>query len=155
VPPGATGALTPMGLLLLGSLLLAGCQASRSAAPGVRDGALAPCPATPNCVSSLEQDEPHRIAPLPFAGSVADAMARLAGIVRELPRTTIVAAEGTYLHAECRSAFFRFVDDLEFLADDAAKVVHVRSAARLGSSDLGVNRRRVEEIRRRWNAPAP
>jgi uncharacterized protein (DUF1499 family) len=82
-------------------------------------------------------------------------MTRLAAILRELPRITIVAADGVYLRAESRSAIFRFVDDVEFLADEAAKVIHVRSASRLGSSDLGVNRRRVESIRKLWETRAP
>jgi uncharacterized protein (DUF1499 family) len=90
-----------------------------------------------------------------FAGPAAEAMARLTAILRSLPRTTIVAAEGGYLHAEVRSAVFRFVDDVEFLADDAANIIHVRSASRVGSADLGVNRRRVERIRKLWEQPAP
>jgi uncharacterized protein (DUF1499 family) len=63
----------------------------------------------------------------------------------------VITATQTYLHAEFRSAVFRFVDDLEFLADESAGVIHVRSASRVGTSDLGVNRRRVETIRARWN----
>jgi len=142
-------------LLLAGSVLLAGCHGTRPATLGVREGRLAPCPASPNCVSSLATDDAHRIDPLPFRGTAADALARLAGIVRSLPRTSVSAPAGTYLHAEFRSAFFRFVDDVEFLADEAAGVIHVRSASRVGTSDLGVNRRRIETLRARWGQPPP
>ena len=135
---------------LAGWLLLAGCHGTRPATLGVRDGRLAPCPSTPNCVSSLEPAGSHGIEPLPLAGPAATAVARLAQIVRSFPRAAIVRESATYLHAEFTSAFFRFVDDVEFLVDETAGVIHVRSASRLGSSDLGVNRRRIEAVRRRW-----
>ena len=131
--------------------LVAGCHGARPAALGVRDGRFAPCPSRPNCVSSLAPDDAHRIAPLPFSGSAAVAIDRLKGIVTSLPRASVVAASGTYLHAEFRSAVFQFVDDVEFFADETAGVIQVRSAARVGTSDLGVNRKRVETIRARWS----
>lgn len=139
-------------ILLFPAALLIGCHGTRPSSLGVRDGKLAACPGSPNCVSSHMTDETHRIDPLPYAGSGADALARLSAIVRSLPRTTIVTEKPDYLHAECTSRIFRFVDDVEFLADDRAKVIHVRSASRLGSSDLGVNRKRIELIRSRWQA---
>jgi len=135
---------------LLPALLLLGCQATRPAGIGARDGRLAPCPATPNCVSSLDPGGAHRVAPLPYEGTAQAAWSRLEGIVQSLPRTKVVTDTGAYLHAECASRVFRFVDDLEFVADERARVIHVRSAARLGSYDFGVNRRRVEAIRARW-----
>ena len=134
-----------------GAALLAGCHGARPANLGVRQGRLAPCPASPNCVSSLADDDVHRVAPLPLSGAAAMAIDRLAGIVRSLPRTSVVAATESYLHAEFRSAVFRFVDDVEFLADESAGVIHVRSASRVGTSDLGVNRRRIEALRARWS----
>lgn len=115
-----------------------------------RDGRLAPCPSSPNCVSSQAGDEVHRVAPIPFTGTAGAAIDRLAGIVRSLPRASVITATETYLHAEFRSAVFRFVDDVEFLADEPAGVIQLRSASRVGSSDLGVNRKRVETIRARW-----
>ena len=71
--------------------------------------------------------------------------------MRSLPRASVVTATEPYLHAEFRSAVFRFVDDVEFLADESAGVIQVRSTSRVGSSDLGVNRKRIEAIRARWN----
>lgn len=135
--------------------LLIGCQGTRPMNLGAHDGMLAPCPSTPNCVSSRESDAEHRIDPLPFTGTGRDAIIRLKKIVRTLPRTAIITDSGTYLHIEFTSAVFRFVDDVEFLADDDAKVIHVRSASRIGRSDLGVNRKRIERIRRLWNTPGP
>jgi uncharacterized protein (DUF1499 family) len=139
-------------IMLLPAVLLIGCHGTRPPVLGARD-----CPASPNCVSSQGPDEGRRVAPLPFTGPAPDAMKRLTAIVRSLPRTAIITTTDSYLHAEFTSLFFRFIDDTEFLADDAAKVIHVRSASRLGYSDLGVNRKRIELIRRRWQEahPAP
>jgi uncharacterized protein (DUF1499 family) len=141
--------------MLSGSVLLAGCHGARPASLGVRDGRLAPCPGTPNCVETLAPDEAHHVAPLPFSGAAEAAIVRVAEIVRSLPRSSVVVVTENYLHAEFRSAVFRFVDDVEFLADGSAGVVHLRSASRVGSADLGVNRRRIEAIRVLWGEPAP
>ncbi|NTW59970.1 MAG: DUF1499 domain-containing protein [Nitrospirae bacterium] len=142
-------------LLLLPAVLLVGCQGTRPANLGARDGRLLPCPSSLNCVSSQATDEDHRVAPLVYAGSVDDAMNRLKAIIRSLPRTAVITDTGAYLHVEFTTALFRFVDDVEFLADDSAKSIHVRSASRLGTSDLGVNGQRIEKIRKRWQEPSP
>lgn len=110
-------------------------------------GRLAPCPRTPNCVSTeAPEGSSKRMDPIPYTGSQDQARARLVGVLRNHPRTRIVREEPGYLKAECRSAIFRFVDDVEFVFDDAAKRIHFRSASRLGRSDFGVNRKRMEEI---------
>ena len=114
---------------------------------GVTAGKLAVCPDSPNCVSSQSTDEDHRVAPIAFTGDAKTAFERLKKIVRALPRCTVVKNEDRYVHAEVRSFLFRFVDDLELHLDSAAGVIHLRSASRLGHSDLGVNRKRVETIR--------
>jgi len=118
---------------------------------GVKDGKFAPCPPTPNCVCTQANDG-HRIAPLTFDGGVGDAMARLRRIVIVQPGVLITAQTETYLRAEFVSYLFRFVDDVEFLIDPVAKMIHFRSASRVGTSDLGVNRRRMERIRRRFQS---
>ncbi len=107
------------------------------------------CPASPNCVSSLAADRRHRVRPLPLDRPAAAAVARLRAALETMPRTRVVTAGGGYLHAECTSLVFRFVDDLELLVDEPAGVVQVRSASRTGHSDLGANRRRVEALRAR------
>jgi uncharacterized protein (DUF1499 family) len=85
--------------------------------------------------------------PIPFAGSPDEMMQRIKAVIAEMTQTKIVTTERNYLHAEFRSALFRFVDDVEFLIDPESQLVHFRSASRAGHSDLGVNRRRMEEIR--------
>jgi uncharacterized protein (DUF1499 family) len=109
-------------------------------------GRLAPCKSTPNCVSSQAdpKDEQHYIAPISLKG---DAIAAVRKAVESLPRTTVVQVEPDYLYAEFRSKLMGFVDDVEFLADRAKGVVHVRSASRLGRKDFGVNRERIEQLR--------
>jgi uncharacterized protein (DUF1499 family) len=91
------------------------------------------------------------VAPLSFQGSAVEAKRRLIGVLREMKRAEIKTDRENYVHAEFTSLIFRFVDDVEFLIDASAQVIHVRSASRTGTSDLGVNRRRVEEIRRKFS----
>jgi len=117
--------------------------------------ALAPCPDKPNCVcSTAPADDPHAVAPLPLPLGV-DALALVRRVVSTLPRTTEVGADATSVHFTCTTAVLRFVDDLQFEVDEDAGVVHVRSASRLGYSDLGVNRERVEQLRQAWLAALP
>jgi uncharacterized protein (DUF1499 family) len=84
--------------------------------------------------------------PIPYTGPLDQARARLLEVLRNHPRTRIVREEADSLKAECRSAFFHFVDDVDFVFDDAAKRIHFRSASRLGYRDFGVNRQRMKEI---------
>jgi uncharacterized protein (DUF1499 family) len=98
-------------------------------------------------VSTQAQDEQHAIAPLRYQRSKAEAKAALKTIVLSLPRTKLTEEDDTYLHVEFTSLLLRFVDDVEFLFDEEAKTIHFRSASRIGYSDFGVNRRRMEEIR--------
>jgi uncharacterized protein (DUF1499 family) len=114
---------------------------------GVIDGRLAPCPDSPNCVSTRAEDPVHHIDPIAFEGPADQALARLKRAIGTAPRMRIVSEQDGYLHAEARSLIFRFVDDVEFLVTGDEKRIHIRSASRLGSSDLGVNRARVEKIR--------
>lgn len=119
---------------------------------GLKNGRLAECPDSPNCVSSQASDAGHRIEPIRFEGSADGALDTLSGIVAASPRTTIVSRNSNYIHAEATSAFFRFTDDVEFLLDPAERVIHVRSASRVGKSDFGVNRKRVETLREKFHA---
>jgi uncharacterized protein (DUF1499 family) len=118
---------------------------------GVRDGKLAACPNSPNCVSSQSTDAVHQIAPLTFNTTPEQAIANLKSIIQSLPRTTIITESQDYLYAEFKSALMGFVDDVEFYLDRNANVIQVRSASRLGQSDLGVNRKRIETIRSKFN----
>ncbi len=121
---------------ILAVLALAGCTGEFPANVGEyqRTGVLAPCPDSPNCVSttSPEDDDQHFMEPLTYAGTATEAKARLRQVIESMPRSQIIADDGAYLHAEFRSQVFRFVDDVEFVIDDADKTVQFRSASRLG-----------------------
>jgi uncharacterized protein (DUF1499 family) len=137
-------------LALLAGLLLASMAPHPSSS--MIDGHLTPCPDSPNCVCSQDPRPEHQVDAFPYSGEPAAALARLMEIVRSEPRTRIVDTSPVYLRAEFRSRVFRFVDDVEFLVDPARSVIEVRSASRVGYSDLGVNRRRVEHLRSRFLA---
>ena len=109
-------------------------------------GLFAPCPDSPNCVSSQATDEEHGMAPWSYSDNQAEAKQRMVNIINGMPRSTIVEQSDDYIHAEFRSRIFRFVDDVEVFFDDANKTAHFRSAARMGHSDMGVNRNRMTEI---------
>ena len=146
---GSAGSLHMRRLTALLSLLIAaGCSATPPAELGVHQEQLATCPASPNCVSSQTTDAQHRVEPLRYRGAAAPAWQALEETVKALPRSSVVARDrGSYLQVELRSALFRFVDDLEFLAVPEQHLIHLRAASRVGYWDLGVNRRRVEAIR--------
>lgn len=120
----------------------------RPADLGVRNGSLKAAPSSPNAVSSQATDA-HQIAPLAVKGSQEQAMKALKAIVEGTPNARIVETKPDYLYAEYASSLLGFVDDVEFYFPPNAKVIHVRSASRLGYSDLGVNRKRIEAIRAR------
>ena len=108
---------------------------------------LAPCPSSPNCVSTQAQDEGHAIEPIRYRKSRAEAKEALKEVIRSMPRTKLVEEDETYLHYEATSLLLRFIDDVEFLLDDETKTIHFRSASRTGYGDLGVNRKRMEQVR--------
>lgn len=114
---------------------------------GFTGGKLAPCPDSPNCVSSQATDPRHAIAPFALDRSLGAAKEELRQAAAKLPRARLISESDNYLHFEFRSLLFRFVDDVEFHLDDATKTIHIRSASRVGHSDFGVNRRRIEAIR--------
>ena len=109
---------------------------------GVNNGKLKPCPGTPNCVNSQSDNTQEKVEPLP-----AVPISEVKKVVESMERTTIITETDNYLYAEFKSKLMGYVDDVEFYLDPTENVIHVRSASRLGKSDLGVNRARVEEIR--------
>src|SRR5574337_673286 len=104
---------------------------------------LSPCPSSPNCVSTQATDESHAIVPFQYKKSRAEAKETLKAVLTTLPRTKLVDEDESYLHYEFTSLLLRFVDDVEFLFDESSKIVHFRSASRIGYSDLGVNRKLI------------
>lgn len=141
-------------LLTIVLMALIGCTRTAAQMTGLKDGRLLPCPDKPNCVCTQDPAERHRIDPLRYEGTQAQARERLLKIIGQMERATLVKTDPAYIHAEFRSAVFRFVDDTEFLFDDDAKIIHFRSAARAGYYDFKVNRSRMEDIRRRFAGPA-
>jgi uncharacterized protein (DUF1499 family) len=128
--------------LLLGFSII-GCTGSRPTDLGLKDGCLRPCPSSLNCVNSMgNEDETHRIKP--FRGV---SLVELRELLQNEERVEIVTDRENYLHVEFTSLIMRFVDDVEFFSVAEEQVIHVRSASRLGRSDLGANRRRVEGLR--------
>ncbi|MGE5842047.1 MAG: DUF1499 domain-containing protein [Deltaproteobacteria bacterium] len=121
-------------------------QDSRSKTPSD----LPPCTDSPNCVSTKGKDPCRAMPPLPYIRSGGESMDRLIAIVREMKRATIISSTPSHLHVEFRSALFRFVDDVEFVLDDSARLIHFRSASRTGYYDFGVNRSRMKEISDRY-----
>lgn len=120
---------------------------ARDRPPEASDGLLPLCPSTPNCVCSDDARPAHHVEPLRLAAPAAQAWRTAVAEVQALPRTRIVSRSAERLHAECRSLLFGFVDDLELALRADLGEIAVRSAARVGFGDLGVNRRRVETLR--------
>jgi uncharacterized protein (DUF1499 family) len=102
----------------------------------------------------MSEDANQQIAPIPLDIPAGEAMSRLEAIIRTMPRSRIISAQDHYLHVEFRSWLLQFVDDVEFLIDEPTATIHFRASARTGYSDLGINRRRLEEIRQRYKGGA-
>lgn len=134
-------------ILAVLTALPSGCSGSKTKADSGLSGQLANCPDRPNCVSSLAREARHAVAPFQLKGDAADWRA-IRDFIAEQPRLTVVTANEEYLKAECKSRLFGFVDDLELRLNPTNGHIDIRSASRVGYFDLGVNRRRVETLRR-------
>ena len=143
----------PLIFLTVGLMIMTGCKQADSPTVGLQDGKLRPCPEKYNCVCTQDPVERHRIEPLHYTGTQEETREKLLMVVRHMAQSILAKADPDYIHAEFRSAFFEFVDDVEFLFDDAAKLIHFRSASRTGYYDFNVNRKRMEEIRKRFMGP--
>jgi uncharacterized protein (DUF1499 family) len=137
--------------LFLGLFLLLFTQCSGKVPNdlGIRNNQFKECPPTPNCVNSFadKKDKDHFIEPISYNSSFSDELSRLKKVILAQPRTKIIEDKGNYIRAEFTTLIMRYVDDVEFSFDDNLKLIQVRSASRLGRSDLGVNRKRIEMIR--------
>ena len=141
--------ILPTALILAGLIIAAlaamSSYSQKGGPPGLLGGRLQPCPDKPNCVCS----ETGQVPPIPFSGSPEEAMRRAKeAIVAE--GGSIVTETGGYLAAIFKSNIFRFVDDFEIRISATGQVLHVRAGARAGHSDFGVNRKRVEAFRWRF-----
>lgn len=158
------GALALLALLGMGAGQIGLLAGKAPGDLGVRDGRLKAPSTSPNSVSSQAglwpghpQLEHARIAPLALLGSGPDAgpatITRLRQLIESTPGARVVQAQADYLQATFTTPLMQFTDDVEFWFDPAAGVVHARSASRLGESDLGTNRERIEALRARLVAP--
>ncbi|MCJ8169003.1 DUF1499 domain-containing protein [Atopomonas sediminilitoris] len=135
-------------LLAAGISVLAGCSGSLPQNLGLHDGKLSACPESPNCVSSYATDDEHRIDALPAPSG--ESQQRLMTLLQAQDRVAVISSQPGYVHATFTSAIMRYVDDVEFVIEPTQ--IHVRSASRLGHSDLGANRKRVENLREQLKA---
>ena len=122
---------------------------------GVANGRLAACPDSPNCVSTQATTASQQMSPLPYQGSQTAAKAQLLQVIQALPGVELLADQDNYLAFVFRSRLIGYPDDVEFYFDDTAKVIHFRSASRLGRGDMGVNRARMESISQAYLAVQP
>lgn len=130
-------------------LFLGGC-AGEIPTLGVENGKLLPCPITPNCVNSQLNNNEHFITPIISNATQLQTKEKIIQILNNANNVEIIEVNNSYIRAEFVSSIFRFVDDVEFYfptADDKKVIVHIRSASRVGRSDFGVNRERIEKIR--------
>jgi uncharacterized protein (DUF1499 family) len=137
---------------LLSFIFLMGCSGTIPTL-GINEGQLQPCPDKPNCVSTQATDRSQFIEPIEFNSTAQQAQDRLLQVLKTMDRTKIVVNEENYIRVEFTSKIFRFVDDGEFYFQPAKKgeiIIHLRSASRIGHSDFGVNRERIEQIRKQF-----
>ena len=140
-------------LMLALTIVLTACSTNQNPKTGAVNHRLSPCPESPNCVSSLSKEKSHYVEPLTYNTPVEEAREKLVSVIQSMKRSEIVTVDNNYLHATFKSSLFGFADDVELSFDDGRKIIDVRSASRTGYYDLGVNRRRVEEIRKRFVNP--
>lgn len=133
-------------LLLMIGFLLMGCSSFQARDLSQKSLSIADCPTSPNCVSSQSKSSSHKVEPLKFNGSLQEFHQLAEKIQTDLPRTKIIRVEGPYVHFVVTSKIFRFKDDVEFYFLESDSLIHVRSASRLGYSDVGANRARIEQI---------
>ncbi len=117
---------------------------------GAENGKLRDLPSTPNAVSSQTEKESAYIEPFPFQGSEGESIARLLETLDSFDEIEVMKQEPRYIHAVATTKLMRFKDDLEFAVVEGEDVIHVRSGSRIGYSDGGVNRKRLEQIRSRY-----
>ena len=140
--------------LCAGVALLAGCGAGSANLRAANNGQLAPCDGGPHCVSSLSTDPDRHVDPLTYTGARAAARQHLEKVVSAMDGAKIVEQTPDYIHATYTSKVFGFVDDVEFVLPAGSHKIQLRSSSRIGYYDFGVNRDRVETIRKRFEAPS-
>ncbi|MDA7916495.1 DUF1499 domain-containing protein [Verrucomicrobia bacterium] len=113
---------------------------------GVNEGRLAQCPTTPNCINSQSDDPDYSMDPIPFNVPADQTIPLITSFLNSLPRVEVIEISNLYVAAVFRSKLIGYPDDVEFLMDQDKKLIHFRSASRIGVSDLGVNRKRMSQL---------
>ncbi len=139
--------------ITLSVMLFPGCAGKRPTNLGLKDGKLTPCPNKPNCVISQTEDKKHFIAPIAYDHSKDEAIKRITVVIKAQKRAKVIEQKENYLRVEFTTAIMKFTDDVEFYFPDE-KIIHVRSASRIGYHDMGLNRKRIEKIRQAFNIGA-
>ncbi len=134
-------------LTLTSSFIIPTATWAFASAMGIDRGHLSSCPTSDNCVVSQDADSKHAIDPIPYHVDRDKARETLLKVLTVVPRTQVIEQTDNYIHALSKSRIFKFIDDVEFYFPPNESVIHLRSASRVGESDLGVNRRRLEQIR--------
>lgn len=134
-------------LISVAGLMVMSMTAARPSHLGLHGGKLSPVPDSPNCVSTMTEKSAYKIDPIDVSGVDQPLEKLKAAISKAIPRAKLVTEDGNYLHYEFTSLLFRFVDDGEFLLDEDRNVIEFRSSSRVGYSDMGANRKRMEKIR--------
>lgn len=111
---------------------------------------IAPCPDSPNCVSSLSTAPRQKAVALGYEGDGQAAMEKLLALIRAMPRSRVMEISPVSMRVEFHTRLLRFRDDVTFWLDERDKVIHLRSASRIGYYDFGVNRKRALAIARSW-----
>lgn len=138
-------------VIVIGVVLVGYSVASRKQPElGLHNGQLRPCPATPNCVCSEHQGDSAYVEPLVYTTWPEQAWEKIKRVIAETGGT-VITEETDYLRVEYQTPLVRYIDDVEFRHDKNKRQIHVRSASRVGKSDMGANRKRVEKIRIAFN----
>jgi len=131
-------------IVIITLLFILGAKSHKSIPPGLVGGMLSKCSQKPNCVSSeIKSDDPHFISPLTSSNNIV----LLNGIIQEMGGV-LVNEKDNYFAYQFTSKVFGFVDDFEVRLEQSKNLIHFRSASRVGTSDLGVNRNRVERVKK-------
>lgn len=139
--------LTLPNLTIVLATILTGCGGNMPDTLGITNGKLSACPDKPNCVVSHNYDEQHLIDALSYNSELPAAYKKLLGSIAQMPGSKVITKNERYIHAEFTSRIMRYIDDVEFHFSEENKRIELRSASRVGHSDMGVNRERIETLR--------
>lgn len=130
--------------------MLGACSSATKKGPTYDGSELGACPNSPNCISSLAEDDKHYLEAIEYDITKEQAKEIILEIVKEEKNSEVLKIEDDYIHVIFKSGVFKFIDDLEFVFLEDKNTINFRSAARSGYSDFGVNRKRLERIKKEF-----